>query len=130
MSQTKDVRRFWTPTIKKSIPRLTQLRIAKEIKSRKFTFQIKIIFSYYSQLWIRAFSIISELDAILSLAQASISFDGCKPIIYDSKSHPNATVSGEGGLDVAKTSVVDEDLNDLPMFEAKSLRHPCFGMMN
>ncbi|GJQ12669.1 hypothetical protein GpartN1_g4460.t1 [Galdieria partita] len=87
MSQTCDKRRFWTPEIKQLVKKRNELLEAHTTsESSKFK-KILRKFDDSAILWRDLAKIISELDALLSLAQTSRSSSGimCRPEIIDSE---------------------------------------------
>ncbi|EME30065.1 DNA mismatch repair protein MutS isoform 1 [Galdieria sulphuraria] len=104
MSQTSDKKRFWTPEIKQLVKKRNELLEAHTIsESSKFK-KILQKFDDSAILWRDLAKIISELDALFSLARTSRSSTGmmCRPEIIDS---------------------------DIPRLVVEELRHPCLADM-
>ncbi|KAK2950013.1 putative DNA mismatch repair protein MSH6 [Blattamonas nauphoetae] len=103
LSKTKDVRRYWTPFIKQAISRLSELNIKRESRCRHFASRMQVLFCEYHSLWSRLYSIVAEIDCLVSLAIASKALNGTRPTIVPP--------SGE---------------EDSAVFDSKDVVHPCY----
>jgi DNA mismatch repair protein MSH6 len=76
------VSRYWTPTLREEVQRLTELEERRDEMQREAMRRLFVRFASHYDVWMTAVRALAELDALLSLATYSANADGpmCRPV--------------------------------------------------
>eukprot|EP00455_Lapot_gusevi_P054627 TRINITY_DN8791_c0_g1_i2.p1 TRINITY_DN8791_c0_g1~~TRINITY_DN8791_c0_g1_i2.p1 ORF type:complete len:765 (-),score=191.26 TRINITY_DN8791_c0_g1_i2:96-2075(-) len=111
MSQTKQVYRYWSPSIKKWVEQLDEAEEKKSDVLKDVMCRVFGKFASHYELWIQAVRVLAELDCLCSLASYSANADGvmCRPQFLDPQEHsPTLELRGCRHPAVAATARGDQ----------------------
>ncbi|KAJ1677940.1 DNA mismatch repair protein msh6, partial [Spiromyces aspiralis] len=118
LSATKKVHRYWSPELIKKVRAHAEALETETMALRRVQSRIYALFDRSYSTWMKAIQIAAEVDALRSLAYASVSMGApyCRPIFVDPDAHGS---DGDGAGPVGRAG---------GYLEFRELRHPCVAL--